>query len=130
MFEYKVVPAPKRGKKAKGVKTSEDRFANALSEAINEMAADGWEYLRTDTLPSEERSGIRSRTTVFQNMLVFRRALDVEVEIEEAPAAVSEIAALHAPKLPSANDAQTPREPSVAPAGDTELTANRIEAAE
>lgn len=73
-YEYKVVPAPTRGLKAKGVKTPEDRFANALETAMNELASDGWEYLRTDTLPSEQREGLMGKTTVFQNMLVFRRA--------------------------------------------------------
>ncbi len=73
-YEYKVVPAPARGLKAKGLKSAEDRFANALESAINELAADGWEYLRADTLPCEQRDGLLSKTTVFQNLLVFRRA--------------------------------------------------------
>ena len=72
-YEYKVVPAPVRGLKAKGIKTAEDRFANALQSAMNEMAAEGWEYLRADTLPCERREGLMSKTTVYQNMLVFRR---------------------------------------------------------
>lgn len=72
-YEYKVVPAPVRGLKAKGVKTAEDRFALALQSAMNEQAADGWEYLRADTLPCEQREGLMSKKTVFQNMLVFRR---------------------------------------------------------
>lgn len=73
-YEYKVIPAPLRGLKAKGVKTAEDRFAYALQAAMNELAADGWEYLRADTLPCEQREGLMSKTTVYQNMLVFRRA--------------------------------------------------------
>jgi hypothetical protein len=73
-FEYKVVPAPLRGTKAPGVKTNEDRFALSLETAMNDLAADGWEYLRADTLPSEQREGLMSKTTVYQNMLVFRRA--------------------------------------------------------
>jgi len=72
-YEYKVVPAPVRGLKAKGIKTAEDRFAHALQTAMNEQAANGWEYLRADTLPSEQREGLMSKTTVYQNMLVFRR---------------------------------------------------------
>jgi hypothetical protein len=72
-YEYKVIPAPLRGLKAKGVKTGEERFALALQTAMNEQAADGWEYLRTDTLPNEQREGLLSKTTVYQNMLVFRR---------------------------------------------------------
>lgn len=73
-YEYKVIPAPTRGVKAKGVRTPEERFANALQTEMNAQASDGWEYLRTDTLPSEQREGLLSKTTVYQNMLVFRRA--------------------------------------------------------
>jgi hypothetical protein len=72
-YEYKVVPAPVRGLKAKGLKTTEDRFAKALETTMNELAAGGWEYIRADTLPCEQREGIMGKTTVFQNMLVFRR---------------------------------------------------------
>ncbi|MBR2658053.1 DUF4177 domain-containing protein [Yoonia sp.] len=72
-YEYKVVPAPLRGTKAPGVKSYEDRFALTLETTMNEIAADGWEYLRADTLPCEQRDGLMSKTTVYQNMLVFRR---------------------------------------------------------
>ena len=92
-YEYRVVPAPKKGKKAKGVKTAEGRFATALTDCMNEMAVDGWEYLRTDTLPSEERAGLTGRTTVFQNMLVFRRDAAKPVETDgfgAAPVLVTE----------------------------------------
>lgn len=74
--EYKVVPAPRKGDKARGLKAVEDRFAYALTRLMNEMALDGWEYLRTDTLPVEERTGLTGRvSTSFQSLLVFRRAL-------------------------------------------------------
>lgn len=72
-YEYKVVPAPVRGLKAKGRKTPQDRFAHALELAMNDLAGDGWEYIRAETLPSEQREGFMSKTTVFQNLLVFRR---------------------------------------------------------
>lgn len=81
-FEYKVVPAPKRGDKVKGVKTNEGRFAHTLESLMNDLGAQGWEYQRADTLPAEERSGLTSKTTVFQNVLVFRRALEEVVEDE------------------------------------------------
>ena len=89
-FEYKVVAAPTRGRRVKGVKTAADRFARTLEDAINALAEDGWEYLRTDTLPSEERQGLTGRTTIYQNMLVFRRAVEVAetattAEIARAP---------------------------------------------
>lgn len=74
-LEYKVVPAPQRGQKAKGVKGTPARFALALEQVINEMAAEGWTYLRAETLPVEERQGLTGRTSTFQNMLVFQRSV-------------------------------------------------------
>lgn len=77
-YEYTVIPAPARGEKAKGAKTGIERFAATMAEALNDMARDGWEYVRAETLPAEERAGLTSRNTVYHNLLVFRRALDAE----------------------------------------------------
>ena len=88
-FEYKVVPAPKKGEKVRGARTTQERFAHTLTEMMNDLGRDGWEYLRADTLPCEERVGLTGRTTVFQNMLVFRRAT--------APVAVAQPAMPEAP---------------------------------
>ncbi|MBV1903746.1 MAG: DUF4177 domain-containing protein [Marinosulfonomonas sp.] len=74
-FEYKVVPAPRKGLRAKGIRGAENKFANALQDVMNTNAADGWDYFRTDTLPCDERQGLTGRSTTYQNMLVFRRAL-------------------------------------------------------
>jgi hypothetical protein len=84
-FEYKVVPAPKKGLKAKGAKTTQDRFAMTLAATMNTLAVDGWEYLRTDTLPSEERSGLLRRVTVYHNILVFRRVVQAGKPANPAP---------------------------------------------
>ncbi len=80
VFEYKVVAAPVRGLKGKGIKGTQARFANALQTVMNDLAKDGWEYQRTDTLPLEERQGLTGKSTTFQNMLVFRRALTAEAD--------------------------------------------------
>jgi hypothetical protein len=85
-FEYKVIPAPKRGEKARGVKSTEDRFAHALTQLMNSLGAEGWDYLRADTLPCDERVGLTGSKTTYQNMLVFRRAL-VAVPAPRASAA-------------------------------------------
>jgi hypothetical protein len=74
-FEYKVVPAPVRGEKARGAKTTADRFALALTTLMNDLGRDGWDYVRADTLPCEERVGFTGKQTTFQNMLVFKRAV-------------------------------------------------------
>lgn len=108
-YEYAVVPAPKKGLKARGVKSTEDRFAYALQTVMNEYGAEGWEYVRTDTLPSEERSGLTGRTTVFQNMMVFRKPLAAA-----APDAEPKPAALLAPPEPT--PPTSPAAPDVAPA--------------
>ncbi|KAJ55730.1 hypothetical protein ACMU_13670 [Actibacterium mucosum KCTC 23349] len=88
-FEYKVVPAPVKGTKAKGAKTTQARFAVALGDLMNDLGAAGWEYLRADTLPCETRQGLTGKTTVFQNMLVFRRVVEAG-ELPMAPAPVTE----------------------------------------
>lgn len=95
-YEYKVVPAPVKGTKAKGAKTSEARFALTLTNLMNEMGSDGWEYLRADSLPAEERTGLTGRTTKFQNLLVFRR------ELEGAPAQPEDASDDEAPSEPEA----------------------------
>lgn len=104
-FEYKVVPAPKKGQRGKGVKGADARFAFALEQLMNEHAATGWEYQRTVTLPAEERSGIASRTTVYQNMLVFRRALETAQPVSHAPSVVASAAAAPAVAAPIAASA-------------------------
>lgn len=118
-YEYRVLPAPRRGQKAKGVKTGEARFAHALELLMNEMGAKGWEYQRTDTLPVDERQGLTGRATVFQNMLVFRRIVEAEAA-EPVPA----------PLLPLAQDSMLdqPLEPVDLQAGtqDEELAPSAI----
>lgn len=74
-WEYKVVPAPTKGVKGKGVKGAEARFAHALESMMNDMGREGWEFQRAETLPSIERSGLTGSTTEWRNLLVFRRAV-------------------------------------------------------
>ena len=87
-YEYQVVAAPRKGKSGKGVKGGPAKFANAISGLMNEMAAEGWDYLRADTLPCEERQGLTSKTVKYHSMLVFRRAVADEVAPEEEPLAL------------------------------------------
>ena len=75
-YEYKVIPAPDRGEKARGAKTPGDRYAQALTSVLNRMAREGWDYVRAEMLPSEERSGLTRRVTVYHNILVFRRPVE------------------------------------------------------
>ncbi|MGB3316629.1 MAG: DUF4177 domain-containing protein [Albidovulum sp.] len=123
-YEYKVVPAPNRGEKAPGVKSAPDRFAHALTSLMNTMARDGWDYLRADTLPSEERSGLTKRTTVYHSVLVFRRAiakpadeaprklLTAAAPAGKAPALLAEPAPVDTPAPPVKAPPATPEEES------------------
>ncbi len=93
-FEYRAIPAPRKGKSAKGVRGTEAKFANALSVVMNEMGSDGWEYLRADTLPCEERKGLTGRTVKYHSMLVFRRPVtEAEEEIADAAEALTPLIA-------------------------------------
>jgi len=136
-YEYKVVPAPKKGLKGKGIKGVEDRFANALMTAMNKLGAEGWEYQRSDTLPCEERSGIIGKSTTFQNMLVFRREVLVEAEMADiveveiaavspvAPVAVAPetIAQTHPPLLNGTAGTDHGNAPTLGPATDDAIKA-------
>ncbi|MBB3712962.1 hypothetical protein FHS00_002560 [Limimaricola variabilis] len=104
-YEYRVVPAPKRGVKERGLKTGEDRYAHALQGTINEMGAKGWEYLRAETLPCEERQGFRGRSTVYHSVLVFRRG--AAAQPAATPVAAEPMAQPQAPGL-SASRSETP----------------------
>ncbi|SIO22548.1 hypothetical protein SAMN05444722_0902 [Rhodovulum sp. ES.010] len=95
-FEYRVLPAPARGAKAKGAKGTAERFAVALGEVMNAMGAEGWEYLRAEALPCLERKGLTGSTEVTQHVLVFRRALreaTAEAGPPESPEAIAAEAA-------------------------------------
>ncbi len=85
-YEYKVVPAPSKPRKGTRVKGNEAKFAHGLETVMNELATEGWEYQRSDILPSEERKGFASSHTVYRSVLVFRRAIDAgEVEAYAPP---------------------------------------------
>lgn len=111
MYEYKIVPAPKKGLKAKGLKSAEDRFANTLSELMNREARGGWEFLRAETLPSEERAGFRSSTTVYRSLLVFRKARQETADDPVLPE-------IPAPTAPSVAPVQPPATPQPVIAGE------------
>jgi hypothetical protein len=117
-FEYKVIPAPKRGEKARGVKTTEDRFAYALTHLMNDLGAEGWEYVRADALPCEERVGFTGTKTTFQNVLVFRRMIGAATE-EERPSTrllLSDPISAAMPRLGPADAPMPAAAPAVGPA--------------
>ena len=99
-YEYKVVPAPRRAKRVRGVKGAEELFALTLTDAINEVARQGWEYVRAEHLPAESPGGwFRGSTSREQAVLVFRRDREslgprlAAVRAEAEPAAPLEVEA-------------------------------------
>lgn len=115
-YEYKVIPAPAKGAKAPGIKAGEARFANTIEGLLNEQAAAGWEYLRSDILPSDERQGLTSTQTVYRTLMIFRR-----MKADEDSAADEVISVAQGVAEAVSPDARTPaqtskrREPVVTP---------------
>lgn len=72
-FEYLTVPAPTKGAKVKGLKTASERYAYQLTTLLNQLAGEGWEFWRAETLPSEERKGLTGTMQVMHHLLIFRR---------------------------------------------------------
>ncbi|MEL6482748.1 MAG: hypothetical protein AAFQ75_14965 [Pseudomonadota bacterium] len=118
-YQYKLVGAPERGTRRRGTKTGSERVAAAMQEIVAQHAQEGWEYLRTDTLPvSEPRGFLGGRREVLRAVLVFRRAVRQspaarESFAVEAPAAAPEAPPLAAPaREPAPEPAPRVREPA------------------
>lgn len=94
-YEYKLIPAPEKSTRHKGLKGA-DLFAATLEDLLNSLGAEGWQYLRAEILPEEVRSGLTSRTTTYRNLLVFRRDLPEPA----AAAGATPLAILNAATLP------------------------------
>lgn len=121
MFEYKVIPAPRRGQRTKTAKGTSGRFAYAMEVTLNELATDGWEYVRAESLPADERHGMmRKKVEEYHNVLIFRRATNATEEpaVIQTPARpffAAPAPAPVAPKLgPAVLDTVDNSEPDVA----------------
>jgi len=119
-YEYKVVPAPTKGAKVKGIKAPQDRFAHTIENLINELGAEGWVYLRSDTLPNERKSIFGARKVTDQSLLVFgREAFDAPVvEAEPYIDPAYREAKVEEPKVETAvaeEPAPAPEEPTASP---------------
>lgn len=115
-FEFKVIPAPKRGEKARGVKTTEDRFALALTNLMNQLGAEGWDYVRADALPCDERVGLTGTKTTFQNVLVFRRVIESAKPEGQTTRLLLQEPALASPRLGPAEAPAPGNAPALGPA--------------
>lgn len=125
MHEYKVVPAPERPAKAKGLKTTADRFAHTLATALNTHAAEGWEFVRTETFAVQERKGLFGGTrTVMQPVMILRRALALRATAAAAPPL--RLTPEAAPAQPTPAEPPVVASPALAEAGHDPLRAEPI----
>lgn len=113
-YIYKAIPAQRKGEKARGTKTSEARAALTLETQLNAMAEDGWEYVRADLIPMEERAGLTSKSVNYHTVLIFRRERGAQaVSIASQAAATStpldqDTAAATKPRKSPVADRHTP----------------------
>ncbi len=119
-YEYRVVPAPRKAHRIRGLKRGEDKFAASVAEILNELGAEGWEYQRSDTLPMDSRSGLTGHTTTFRTMLVFRRRVRALDDVSET-APMAETASIPTPA--SAPATELPPESPLASLAATEAPA-------
>lgn len=112
-YEFKVIPAPTRGEKSRDARTAEERFARAMTQVLNQMAREGWDYLRAESLPSVERVGLFNSRSGLRHLLVFRRAVD-EGAAGLAPLSVTRPA--EAPRLGPATEPAIGPAPALGPA--------------
>lgn len=113
-FEYKTVAAPRRVKKVKGVKGRNESLAAMVEAIIHDEAAGGWDYLRTDIFPVEEKPNwFSSRGEVNKGVMVFRRAIPTrQAEPAPQPVAQPQPAPQPAPQPVMAEPVAEPVEPS------------------
>lgn len=90
IYEFQVIPAPRKGERVEGLRTDDARMANTLTGLLNDMALDGWDYVRADTLPNDMSSDLSGTAPPTMTLLVFRRLLVVlGGDIDSHPALTS-----------------------------------------
>ena len=83
---------------------------------MNQLGAEGWDYVRADALPCEERVGFTGSKTTFQNVLVFRRVIE-SPQAQSLPARLMLTEAVATPPRLGPAEAPMPgNAPSVGPA--------------
>lgn len=109
-YEYKTVSAPTRGEKARGLNSAEDRLAAAFERLLNRMAAEGWEFLRTERLPAEEKSAFGRATSIEAHLVIFRRLANEDAASPKMPLVLEEGRKIGpAPRLGDTPAAPAPR---------------------
>ncbi|WP_111429023.1 DUF4177 domain-containing protein [Rhodobacteraceae bacterium DSL-40] len=137
-FDYKAIPAPRRSKKARGVREPAELLALTITDTINEQAREGWEFLRAETLPAETPRGLFRRAVEEPvSLLIFRREREsreprLEARVEALrpapePAAPRPAPVMEVAPAPQAEAAPQPRPEATPPSVRT--FAERVQAA-
>lgn len=71
-YEFRAVPCPQRAQRHQNMPKGADAFSETLTDAINDLAGDGWDYVRTDAVTVQTR-GLFRRRSESREFLVFRR---------------------------------------------------------
>lgn len=105
-YEYKVVPAPRQAEKLRDTKGLEARFAATLASLMNFHGAQGWDYVRSETMEAEDRRMLGKNRSEEVTVLIFRR------EAEDADAT----APAPKPALGPATEPRVSEAPGIGPA--------------
>lgn len=125
-YEYKCIGAPEEPRRRRGVRAWSDRVALAMQEVITAEAVDGWEYLRADLLPVEEKDGFFSRARRVQRaVLVFRREIGRAQQREPTGTEPTGTAPTGRSGAVFADDRTPPRQTAGQPATGRQLAAER-----
>jgi len=71
-YEYRAIACPEKASARRDLPKGADPFCATLSAAINDLAGDGWDYIRAETIEVRTRRFFRSRGE-HRTFLVFRR---------------------------------------------------------
>ena len=71
-YEFRAIPCPERAMRAADMPPGADPFCETLAAAINDLATDGWDYIRAETIEVTSRRFLRLRKQN-RTFLVFRR---------------------------------------------------------
>lgn len=71
-YEFRAVPCPQRAQRKPDMPKGLEGFCETLSGSINELAGEGWDYVRTEKIEVKERRLFR-RKSAERTFLIFRR---------------------------------------------------------
>jgi len=73
-YEFRAIPCPDRAVRMRDLPPGADAFGETLSLAINDLAVEGWDYIRSETIEVRRRRLFGSRRDQ-RTFLVFRREI-------------------------------------------------------